>query len=142
MMRNVFLAAFFISSLGACTLYKSSGREALEKNEGGIIGVFAKGFDAENDYYYSCSSSKIVPEFLKQALVVIETPFESQNFSTLLSEQRSIMRVSQSLIVYRLDEETETYNYCRISYLRQIPMTSSQLLTAAKMGVDLILTKD
>ncbi len=131
MLRACFFTVSFLF-LAACSLYESSGHKAIEKNQGGIVtagGLVASGFGLKPYSYYTCARSLTTPDFLKEPLEVLETPFEQENFSVLLNSQSS----PGWLAVYR--HQNEFYDTCKIYFLQSSTSAEEVYLNAAHIGV-------
>jgi hypothetical protein len=126
---NIVLALLLCS----CTLYQSEQRKAIEKNTDGIV-VFT-GLTPEMKNYFVCTQANELPDFLKEPLEVVDTPYEADNYSTLFSAQS----VPQWLGVYHHDNVKNVHDYCKIYFLKSTShLHSRALVEAAKIGVEQI----
>ncbi len=134
MLKNLIFNSLLLVFLASCSLYESGGRQAIEKNENAIVVRHSAGLSPNQQHYYVCSRTKELPGFLREALEVIETPFESRGFSVLLNA-----RANQKWIaVYQHNVELNTHDQCKIYFLRSQHLNKKRVLNAAKIGVDKI----
>lgn len=133
---------FVMSFSSSCTLYKSSGREAIVENENNIVGSYATGIDQKASVYYNCVETRVSPDFLKEPLVVLETHFEKLNFSALFKEKKIGINTSQSVIVYRYDENQNIHDFCQLDPIQNVFFNPREIAIATELGVHLVLTKN
>jgi hypothetical protein len=134
MLRILVLNSILLFFLTSCTLYESGGRQAIEKNENNLVGSYAAGLSAKHQHYYVCSHTKELPDFLLEALEVIETPHETRNFSILLNARTT----PKWIAVYRHNLELNTHEQCKIYFLNNQPINKKRILIAANIGVQKI----
>lgn len=82
---SVSFFAVSIFSMG-CSLYQSSGREAIEK---GLIPIeVASGLDTHFQTFYLCKKDYSTPAYLKVPLEVLEAPHLPKEYSVLLQDHK------------------------------------------------------
>jgi hypothetical protein len=126
-----FVAASLLANLISCTAYQSGGRRVIAENQNGIL----NGLSTTPLSYYTCSTSIDEPDFLKEPLDVIETPFEDQNFSVLHNADHAPDWVA----IHRFNETLNRHEQCKIYFLGGHLMQKHELTLAAKLGVNKIL---
>lgn len=147
MVRDFFIILIKVGALlfflAACSLYESSGRQAIEKNEGGIV---TSGLILEPQGYYVCSRAYILPDFLKEPLEVLATPYEKRNYSVLLKTNSA----PDWLVIYKHNTATEgknenadegaieSYDSCKIFFLKPNP-PAIDLLRSADLGAEQLM---
>lgn len=131
MLKNIIFNTILLFFLSSCSLYESGGRQAIEKNEGNLVGSYVAGLSANQQHYYVCSRTKKLPDFLSEALEVIETPLETQNISVLLNSRSAPNWVA----IYRQNLEFNHYDQCKIYFLKTKKLSAKRILQAAQIGV-------
>lgn len=139
MARNIFFTliqiSFFSLFLCACSLYESSGRQAIEKDDGGIV---TSGLSLKPSGYYACSRTYTLPSFLKEPLEVLETPFEKKNYSVLFNTTST----PNWLVIYRhhpsVTSYVESYDSCKFFFLKSEP-TETDILSVVELGVEQLM---
>ncbi|OFZ12789.1 MAG: hypothetical protein A2Z20_07040 [Bdellovibrionales bacterium RBG_16_40_8] len=132
MMRLFTVVVFFTLSLAACTVYKSTAREAIEKNTDGILGTMNFGLNVTSQLSYFCSRSAETPSFLKEPLEVLDTPLAQENITVLSDPYTELNWV----IVYQHNSKLNCHEYCKIYFLKSPPYSHENLLSAAKEGFE------
>lgn len=124
----IFVIAFSISG---CTLYQSGGRKAIETNQGGLLGA---GINSVLNAYYNCEHTFDTPDFLKEGLEVVDTPFESQNYSILYDRHSSPPLIA----VYSNDTEEKSYRFCKVYMLKSEVAVRERLTRLANFAIQLL----
>lgn len=148
MLKFAFCGGILLIFLTSCSLYESSGREAIEKNQNNIMppAVFANGLDKKFDHYYTCVSARDLPVFLREPLEVIETRHEIENISVMLNTGSPPDWVA----VYRYNEDLMEHESCKIYFIYSPPSkktrvprhyTLNQILRAANIGIHQIKSR-
>ncbi len=129
------IALILVPLLTGCTLYQSEGREALEKNKGGIINT--SGFDIQRNMAYECATSAQVPLEMNGPTVVLETPYETQGFSSYLVQEPNV----EKILVYRYSKESSLHSFCRIEPVSALneKLNYKTSLEAVEFGVTLLM---
>ena len=134
MLRFLITNGILLFLLTSCTLYESGGRQAIEKNENNIVGSYSAGLSTNHQHYYVCSRTKELPDFLLEALEVMETPYEKHNFSVLLNS-----RVTPKWIaIYHHNSELNAHEQCKVYFLKNKSLNKKRILRAARVGVQKI----
>lgn len=126
----LFFSPFFCTLLVSCSLYESGGREAIEKNQSGIVGGFNT-FNKKLTHYSACNSTYEEPEFLKAPLEVIETSYENEDISVFYSGISS----PRWLAVYRYDSILQLHSHCKIYSLSGLSLNPTKIKQAIDIGV-------
>lgn len=118
----------FMPLLG-CSLYESNQRKAIEKNENNIVGSFS-GMSENLKYYYNCVRTVEMPEFLREPLEVVETPYERLGQSVLLN-----VRTEPFWVAVYQHHDSQHHDYCKVYPIRtNSNLSHSEILFAARLG--------
>jgi hypothetical protein len=127
---SLLVSLFFGLSLSGCTLYQSSGREAIEKDSGQI--VTSSGFSPNFKSYYNCMSSDKMPDFLKQDLEILNTKNEPEFVTVLASEKNS----PSWIYVYTYKEMSGFHYSCQVYKMDHVELTTEDLVNVGVFEIN------
>ncbi len=138
MLRNVFrrtpYTIFLFCLLTAvvvtgCSLYESTGRKAIEDNENDVVGTYS--LNANRTLAYRCAVTTQSPNFLREPMEAIATPYESEDITTLIDVRSSPVILAMEKVML-----SGQYASCRIRFLtvRASTITPRDIAKAAHLG--------
>ena len=80
LVSNLLISGLLVTGSLGCSLYQSTGREAIEK---GTIPI-SSGLDASLNVLYECHKDYRTPHYLKAPFEVLEAPLIPREYSVLL----------------------------------------------------------